>query len=1103
MDTPSKARFDPGSRAGSGWVLAGAWLAIFVAVVLIAVGVVQRNARDIEHKFETSLQSIAMASQRQVQTFVDERMRDARFLATNVNLRAALQSSNSRPVGQWESRLNSDLQAILQNHQYRSISILDAQRVQRFGGGQIEPLVAPEADALQLVLAQGTESFVDMHVASDGTPCFGVAYPVRASEMSDAPVLGVVYAEVDATKGLFPLILSWEGVSESQESLLLRYEGQDIVYLSPLRFRVDASPLSVRRPLAGSPYAEPARFGWDAPTIVFGRDYRNQEVVSAAIGVRSTPWVMVVEIDRSEVNSAVQRLQRNVVLISAVILGLLALGARLLWRVKHMQAQAQQLALDARFSAAREISMDGYLVVNLRGSLLEFNDALVRITGTDRAILLQRPWSEWTVPEARQALADELERVRAEGAGHFTTQWIHSDGHSVQLQVSATFLPDVGGGTFQAFLRDRGPELQDLARIQRLQSYYAFLSHVNAAIFNLRNEEAILDAVCTGAVRDGGFILAWAGKPDNETGRVVPVVAAGSAADYVRKLLITTDPSLSTSHGPTRLSMVERTIHYVDDFQADRRTHPWHALGREYGFHSSAAVPVLVGGRAVAVLTFYAGARHYFDAELRALLEETARSVSLAFETANAERMREAAAKAHRASEERFARVFEVSPLPMQIISLETRQMRAINKAHERTFGYPLSSLPDERAWFNAVYPDPAQRQQITQLWNDQSLPQALAGGSNMVVTSPEIALRCADGSSRIVRGYMSVVGDDIVVQWEDLTDIKAAQAKLARDEARFRGLIEQTLTGIYVTQKDRIVYVNPRFCQLVGLAAEDILGRDSLDIVATTPEAREVVLRERARIASGEHSEMVVLPLTSRSGESLELGLQGNLGTWNGEPSLIVMALDVSERARAERKIAAYIKQLEGTMRGTLQAVANMVDLRDPYTSGHERRVGLIAADIALEMGWPSDRCQNLQLIGLVHDIGKIAVPAEILAKPTRLSPLEYEMIKTHAEKGYEILKDVEFPLPIAEIIREHHERMDGSGYPQGLRGEQIRPEARILAVADVMESMASHRPYRAALGLQAALKEIEDHRGIWFDEQVVDAALRMASRPGYQLPQ
>lgn len=233
-----------------------------------------------------------------------------------------------------------------------------------------------------------------------------------------------------------------------------------------------------------------------------------------------------------------------------------------------------------------------------------------------------------------------------------------------------------------------------------------------------------------------------------------------------------------------------------------------------------------------------------------------------------------------------------------------------------------------------------------------------------------------------------------------------------------------------------------------------------------------------------------------------MELGLQANVGTWNGEPALVVMALDVSERRRAEKKIAAYVKQLEGTMRGTLQAVANMVDLRDPYTSGHERRVGLIAADIAREMGWTEEQCQNLQLIGLVHDIGKIAVPAEILSKPTRLTKLEYEMVKSHAEKGYEILKDVEFPVPIAEIIREHHERMDGSGYPQGLKGEQIRPEARVLAVADVLESMASHRPYRAALGLDAALREIEGHRGQWFDAEVVDAALRLTRRPGYQLP-
>lgn len=174
------------------------------------------------------------------------------------------------------------------------------------------------------------------------------------------------------------------------------------------------------------------------------------------------------------------------------------------------------------------------------------------------------------------------------------------------------------------------------------------------------------------------------------------------------------------------------------------------------------------------------------------------------------------------------------------------------------------------------------------------------------------------------------------------------------------------------------------------------------------------------------------------------------------------VFAKDITERKQAEQQIAEYVKQLEGTMQNTLQAVANMVEMRDPYTAGHERRVGLVAAAIAREMGWPEDKCHDLQLIGLVHDIGKIAVPAEILTKPGRLTKVEYQIVQAHSEKGYEILKDVDFPLPIAEIIYQHHERMDGSGYPRGLKDGEILPEARILAVADVLESMASHRPYR-----------------------------------------
>ncbi len=215
-----------------------------------------------------------------------------------------------------------------------------------------------------------------------------------------------------------------------------------------------------------------------------------------------------------------------------------------------------------------------------------------------------------------------------------------------------------------------------------------------------------------------------------------------------------------------------------------------------------------------------------------------------------------------------------------------------------------------------------------------------------------------------------------------------------------------------------------------------------------------------------------------------------------------VVTARDVSASKVAEQKIRDYVKQLEGAMKSTLQAVAKVVEAHDPYTAGHERRVGQIAADIAQEMGWSEEKCQTMQLVGLVHDIGKMSIPGEILTKPGKLSAIEFELVKTHAENGYEILHDVEFPLPIARIIREHHERMDGSGYPHGLKGENILPESRILAVADVLEAMASNRPYRASLGIDAAISEIETHCDSLFDPVVVNATLRLFREKGYNLP-
>ena len=176
------------------------------------------------------------------------------------------------------------------------------------------------------------------------------------------------------------------------------------------------------------------------------------------------------------------------------------------------------------------------------------------------------------------------------------------------------------------------------------------------------------------------------------------------------------------------------------------------------------------------------------------------------------------------------------------------------------------------------------------------------------------------------------------------------------------------------------------------------------------------------------------------------------------------------------------------------------IVETRDPYTAGHQRRVADLARAIAEEMGFSRSKIAGIRMVGIVHDIGKVAIPAEILSKPGRLNGTEFELIKNHSQVGYDILKPIKFPWPVAQIVLQHHERMDGSGYPRGISGEEILMEARILGVADVVEAMASHRPYRSALGIDKALAEISINRGKLYDIKVVDACLKVFKENGFK---
>jgi len=198
-------------------------------------------------------------------------------------------------------------------------------------------------------------------------------------------------------------------------------------------------------------------------------------------------------------------------------------------------------------------------------------------------------------------------------------------------------------------------------------------------------------------------------------------------------------------------------------------------------------------------------------------------------------------------------------------------------------------------------------------------------------------------------------------------------------------------------------------------------------------------------------------------------------------------------------RSLEASERKLRGSLFDSISAVAATVEMRDPYTAGHQRRVAQLAVAIAREIDLPEYEVEGLHLAGIVHDVGKVKVPAEILSKPGALSQIEFALIREHSHSGYEILKAIDFPWPIAEIVLQHHERLDGSGYPRGLKGDDVLLEAQILGVADVVEAMMSDRPYRAGLGIEAALKEISSKRDVAFRDTLVDACVKLFTEKGF----
>jgi PAS domain S-box-containing protein len=633
-----------------------------------------------------------------------------------------------------------------------------------------------------------------------------------------------------------------------------------------------------------------------------------------------------------------------------------------------------------------------------------------------------------------------------------------------------------------------------VADLEHLSRRYKLLSETNHAIVRAGCREELLRAVCRIAIEHGGFCLAaiaLTGQADSHSTLMRSCSeAAGSPTERDDALL---------AFAAENRQFIDKTLSsgkpvVVNDVLNDPTTLSLHATARRVGIGAMAMFPLSNGEVFSGALETYSRTAGFFTSEILQTLEEMAGDVGYGLHN-HAREIDHVDVQQRTADTLDYNRVL-IESSPIAIIAYKsTGSVVSVNAAAAKLTGGTVAQLASQNfreieSWRTSGLLRLAEQALATNRIADREIhiPSTTFGKEAW------IRARLVPFEYRSERHLLALLSD--------IYERRQVEQALADAQAKYRALVEkQTLVGIYLIDDNKILYVNPRAEEIFGYEPGEMIGRTMQTHVVLDdwPAAH----REIQRVMSGETpTAKVEFRGRRKDGGEVLISAHGSLGQHNGKPILMGVLLDVTEQRHAEQRVKLQVAQLETALMRTVEVATTLSEIRDPYTAGHERRVADLAVAIGGELGFDARRQQGLRIAGNLHDVGKMSIPSEILSKPGKLSPIELLMVKGHAQASYEILKNVEFPWPVAQVALQHHERMDGSGYPQGLKGEDILLEARVLSVADVVEAMSSHRPYRAGLGIDTALTEIERGRGGAYDPDVADACLKLFREKGYQFP-
>ena len=441
------------------------------------------------------------------------------------------------------------------------------------------------------------------------------------------------------------------------------------------------------------------------------------------------------------------------------------------------------------------------------------------------------------------------------------------------------------------------------------------------------------------------------------------------------------------------------------------------------------------------------------------------------------------AGKALAESEERYHIVFENTGTAT-MISEEDRTISMVNTQGEKLSGYSKEEIENKMKWIDFIIPEDLKRMKKYYI--------ARRKAREKPPTEHEFRMTDKKGNVKDIFLKIGMIPNTkkCIASFMDITERKEAEKALAESEEKYRTLLTNINDlVIEIDSEGKFTYVSPQIFDMFGYTQEESIGLNAMDFVH--PDDIEKYMKPMEILDKVKHFEY---RSRHKNGHYVYVSTSGRYVPDITDGFKIVSVLrDITERKQAEER-------LKKTMNATIEIMSKIIEAKDPYTAGHQQRVSQLTTAIAKELNLSQDKVEGIRVASLIHDIGKIVLPTEILSKPTTLTDIEFNIIKQHSQIGYDILKSIDFSYPVAQIVLQHHERLDGSGYPNNLKGDKILLEAKILGVADVVEAMSSHRPYRPALGIDKALEEISKNRGILYHPKVVDVCLRLFKEKGFK---